>query len=318
MAAIFTMFIIAVVLWTLDLANFINEAKMTLIEDPGETIDTKLDNALSFVFRVAAAQDTLYAYMSLLGDAIIIHRVWTLKAYYRPWVVLVPCALLLGSLDLVATLMLTFCVADIGSDIVLGNFEKPAFCRNVQIVTYAMPCSSTAVATLLIGITTWKYRRTIMRNSATSSSGTRKTTRTQGERILVLLVESGLLYLLFFVIQVVEASPRVHAWIESQEGLSFLFTMYSYCSSVIVGIYPTIVVVLANFKHAVLDGAATSAPSTRMGRMHIGTDQASTNWPTFQIGSIQKRGDEIELDNVLHAHGDEEQGVKHPTYTKSL
>ncbi|KAJ7717247.1 hypothetical protein DFH07DRAFT_1068245 [Mycena maculata] len=312
MAALFTMFIIAVVLWTLDLTNFISEAKITLLENPDEDLGIKYGNALSFVFRLAAAQDALYAYMSLMGDAIIIHRVWMLKAYYRPWVFFIPCAFLFGSL--VATLMLTYCVAQIGSDIILGNFEKPAFCRNVQTVTYAMPCATTAIATILLGLTTWKYRNSIMRNSATSSSGTRKTTRSQGERILVLLVESGLLYLLFFVIQVVEDSPRVHAWIDTQTGVSFAFTLYQYCSSVIVGMYPTIIVVLAHSKRAVLDQSASvssgSAPS-RLARLNMSNQTSSTNtWPTstFQIGT--KRADEIELDAVLRSgpHTDEETG----------
>ncbi|KAJ7445877.1 hypothetical protein FB451DRAFT_1567994 [Mycena latifolia] len=281
MLAILTMFIIAVVLWTLDLANFIMEAKVTLIQNLDEAIDSKLDKALAFIFRLAAAQDALYAYMAI------------------------------------ATVMLTYCVGAIGSDIVLGNFEKPAFCRNVQMVTYVMPLVTTAAATSLIGLATWKYRHAIMTNKVTTSSGTKRSGRTQGEKVLVLLVESGLLYFIFFTIQVIEDVPQVHAWIESHDGLSFAIMMYSYCSSVIVGIYPTIVVVLAHSKHAVIDGATSgsrTASSSRIGRTNAGTDHASANWPTrsFQIGT--KRGDEIELDAVLRGHTDEEEGRKRPAF----
>lgn len=63
MVAIVTMFIIAVVLWTLDLSNFIMEAKITLTETSDDPIDVKYGNALDFIFRLAAAQDALYAYM---------------------------------------------------------------------------------------------------------------------------------------------------------------------------------------------------------------------------------------------------------------
>ncbi|KAJ7667251.1 hypothetical protein B0H17DRAFT_1142837 [Mycena rosella] len=286
MTALLTMFVIAIVLWTLDLANFITEAKVTLVESSDQSIDSKLDNALAFVFRLAAAQDALYAYMSLLGDAIIIHRVWILKAYYRPWVVLIPCAFLFGSSrnvipahrKTVATLMLTYCVGRIGSDIVLGNFENPAFCRNVQLVTYVMPCATTAIATSLIGLATWKYRLSIMTTSVSTGGRTSRSGRSQGERVLVLLVESGLLYFLFF------------------------------------GIYPTILVVLAHSKHAVIDGA-TSLNSSRRGRMNMGTDQTSTNWPTFQIGT--KREEEFELDTVLQGRTGEE-GRKHPAFEAAL
>ncbi|KAJ7644943.1 hypothetical protein FB45DRAFT_1021680 [Roridomyces roridus] len=321
MAAIILMFIIALILWTLDLANFITEAKVTLIQNPTEDIQSKLDSALDFVFRLAAAQDALYAYMSLLGDAIIIYRVWTIKAYYSAWVLVIPCSLLFGSL--VATILLTFCVAQIGSDIILGNFVKPAFCRNVQTVTYALPMATTAVSTFLLALTTWKYSKSIMRNSATSGSGSNKRNRSQGERVLILLVESGMLYLLFFVIQVVEDSPRVHDWVDANNGVSFAFKLYQYCSSVIVvrlnfllpqscpyneylqGMYPTILVVLAHSKHAVIDGTSGSSPSRSVGgRMNI-TNQtsSSTTWhrhsQALQVHVTTKRAEEIELPTVI-------------------
>ena len=50
---------------------------------------------------------------------------------------------------------LTYCVAVTGSDIVLGTFENPAFCKNVQTVTYVMPCATTLIATILISATAW-------------------------------------------------------------------------------------------------------------------------------------------------------------------
>jgi hypothetical protein len=117
LAAILTMFFIALVLWTLDVANFIMEPKITLLENFDQPIDAKLDDAYSFVFRLLAATAALYAYMvrvhfvllkchffskkkglqSLLGDAIIIHRVWVIKAYHRLWIFFIPCTFLLGS-----------------------------------------------------------------------------------------------------------------------------------------------------------------------------------------------------------------------------
>ncbi|KAJ6477584.1 hypothetical protein C8R45DRAFT_363062 [Mycena sanguinolenta] len=57
------MFAIAIVLWTLDLANFIMEAKITLIESSGDAIGAKYHEALAFVFRLEAVEDILYAYM---------------------------------------------------------------------------------------------------------------------------------------------------------------------------------------------------------------------------------------------------------------
>ncbi|KAJ6588716.1 hypothetical protein B0H19DRAFT_216713 [Mycena capillaripes] len=295
--AILTMFLIAVVLWALDLANFIMEAKLTLIVDPDLPLSTRLANARSFMFPLIAAIDALYAYMSLLGDAIILWRVWNLKGYYRPWVFVFPLALLLGSL--ISTLMLTYCVAEVGSDIVIGVFEKPAFCRNVQLVTYSTAFATTTVATILIGMTVWNYRKSIgpmLRDSFLESGS--KPRRSQAETILLLLLESGLLYFLFFAIQLIAAIPRVHSWISARTDLSFALLMYSYCSSVIVGIYPTAVIALAHSR-GVLDQAAAAA-SVTASTLRTPTSRQSGVWPTFQIGTKPDE-DDIELRSELHS-----------------
>ncbi|KAF7350705.1 hypothetical protein MSAN_01631400 [Mycena sanguinolenta] len=189
------LFLFAVMLWTLDLVNFVSEGKKTLIRNPEDAIDSKLDNALDFIFHLAAVQDALYAYMALLGDAIIVHRVWKLRAYQKTWVFLLLCASLLGSL--VSTLLLTFCVASVGKEIILGSFEQPAFCHNIQQVSYVMPLVTTGVATVLIGLVAWKHRN-MTDLLYTDGSGRRKKQRSPSHRILLLLVESGLFYFIFF------------------------------------------------------------------------------------------------------------------------
>ncbi|KAF8209955.1 hypothetical protein K438DRAFT_1810641, partial [Mycena galopus ATCC 62051] len=314
---ILTMFVMAIVLWTLDLANFIMEAKITLIETSDNPIDAKFHNALAFVFRLEAAQDVLYAFMTLLGDAIIIHRVWGLQAFSgRLWVLLVPCAILFGSL--VTTVMLTVCIFKLGPNIQQENFNSPV-CADVQIITYVMPSANTAIATGLVGLTAWKYRKSIapiLRDNASIVDSANNTKGTQIERILVLLVESGILYFLFFVIQLVFAGLSVPAdpEIESLSGFAFVSKIYAYSCSVIVGLYPTILIVLARSKHNVLDRAAassdiTSAPSLRITRRY--TDPNRDRTPTFHTIQIGARSvDEIELHSLHPLSQDDEEKVE--------
>ncbi|KAJ6588884.1 hypothetical protein B0H19DRAFT_223446 [Mycena capillaripes] len=296
------MFAICIVLWALDMADFIMEVKLSFIEDPDLPINARLGNARSFIFPNIAAIDALYSYMSLIGDGIIIWRVWNLKSYYSPWVILFPLALLFGSL--VATLMLTCCVAAVGSEIVVGTFQKPAFCRNVQTATYAMALATTTTATILIGFTTWNFRKAIkplLSGNVLTEGGTTRRRRSPVENVLLLLVESGFLYFLFFAIQVVGVTPRVHDWVLTQPGVSFAFTMYSYCSSVIVGIYPTAIVVLAHLQTSVLDDAASNATSTlRMAQP--ATNGSSGTWPTLNTKPTEN---EIELGTGVHSSSNE-------------
>lgn len=51
--------------------------------------------------------------------------------------------------------MLAYCVARLGSEIELGTFQKPAFCRNIQTTTYVTTVATTAVGTLLIVVKNW-------------------------------------------------------------------------------------------------------------------------------------------------------------------
>ncbi|KAJ7892780.1 hypothetical protein B0H14DRAFT_3427713 [Mycena olivaceomarginata] len=299
LVALLLMFAICIVLWALDLADFIGEVKLSFISNPELPISGRLAGARLFIFPNIAAIDALYSYMSLIGDGIIIWRVWNLKSYYRPWVIFIPIALLFGSL--VATLMLTYCVAAVGSEIVVGTFQKPAFCRNVQTATYAMALATTATATILIGFTTWNFRRAIrplLSGNVVTAGGTRHRQRSPVENVLLLLVESGILYFLFFAIQVVGVVPRVHDWVLTQPGVSFAFTMYSYCSSVIVGIYPTAIVVLAHLQTSILDDAAQSNATSTLRMAHPATtSRSSGTWPTTNT----KPENEIELNTGMHS-----------------
>ena len=58
--------------------------------------------------------------------------------------------------DTVATVILTVCIGELGSNIDAEqqNFKSPV-CANVQIITYVMPSMNTAIATSLIGVTAW-------------------------------------------------------------------------------------------------------------------------------------------------------------------
>lgn len=61
--AILTMFMIAIILWTLDLVNFIMDTKITLIEQSEDPISAKVNKASISIFHLEAAQNVLYAYM---------------------------------------------------------------------------------------------------------------------------------------------------------------------------------------------------------------------------------------------------------------
>ncbi|GLB44600.1 hypothetical protein LshimejAT787_1702270 [Lyophyllum shimeji] len=111
------MFGMALVMWGFDITSFVHEVQITLLHDPDAPLDAKYGVALKSVFHLAAVLDALHAYMSILGEAIVVSRVHASWGQTnRRWFVLLPPSLLFGSF--VASLVLAYCVARLGTEII--------------------------------------------------------------------------------------------------------------------------------------------------------------------------------------------------------
>lgn len=280
------LFLLAVSLFIIDVINYVSEVTTSFIHHPDVPLSQSFASARDSIFSLAAVIDALYAYMTILGDAVIIWRVYVFWGQgKRRWVLVIPWTMLLGSL--VSSALLTYCVAKLGTEIIDGAFKKPEFCRSIQTTSYSMAAATTFAATVLIGITTWEYRRSIKPRLSRAGGVT------QVEKILILLVESGFLYFLFFLAQVIGNTPRVSAAVLAREDLTFSYLVYSFSTSIIVGMYPTLIIVLANSRRAVLDEAVTTAVST----WHAtgpASETITSGWGSSQ-GPSTKVAEEIEL-----------------------
>ncbi|KAG6908526.1 hypothetical protein DXG01_004297 [Tephrocybe rancida] len=197
MTIMILLFLMASSLISIDISNFVTEINTTFIYNTGTVLDTKYGQASNATFNRVLVIDAVYTYMTVLGDAIIVWRVvivWRVNAFWgqgkRRWALYILYAMLLGST--ITAFLLNYCVASLGTDLFLGGFQHPLFCRNIQITSYAMPAATTFVATTLIGITFWEYHLTIKPDLPLASRST------QVGKLLLLLVESGFLYFAFF------------------------------------------------------------------------------------------------------------------------
>ncbi|KAE9410414.1 hypothetical protein BT96DRAFT_1011960 [Gymnopus androsaceus JB14] len=236
-----TMYIITVSLWIIGLVELLAEARKTLIDSPDQSLQVKNASTSEFTSKGAEVIDVLYAYLTLLGDLVIVWRVrafWVLGRWKLAMIL--PVALLLGTLT--TSVVLTYCVVDLGGDIVNGSFQKPVFCRNMQTASYTLPAVTTAVTTILIGMKAWShYQNSVIRK------------RTRISHIVTLLLESGLVYFLFFIAQIVLTVPSVSIPIEASPGLSLSTLMFSYQTSSIVGMYPTAIICLVHSRHSMAE-----------------------------------------------------------------
>lgn len=96
---------------------------------------------------------------------------------------------------------------------VAGNFVDPPLCRNAQMASYCTTLATTGVATLLIWYKTWyvppppssrihspsghnrQYKRDVGKLLFQRTS----TQKSRVEKTMMVVIESGVLYFLFFV-----------------------------------------------------------------------------------------------------------------------
>ncbi|TBU51484.1 hypothetical protein BD310DRAFT_963050 [Dichomitus squalens] len=218
-----------------------------------------------------AVENTLYAWMSNLGDVIIIWRTYAFwRLPHKHWVLAIPCAFLFGSV--VTSVLISYCVAAADAQHGAGDFVRPPFCVNIQLASYLTALVTTAVATLMICYKTWDYRHEVGTFISVSKS------KTRAEKVMAILIESGFLYFLFFLSAVIDEAGNVPTLETSTPQLAFASTVWTYMTSHILGIYPVVIVILVYMQKSYIN-ASTSASFNATGSLHI---RVSSDRPHIQ------------------------------------
>ncbi|KAF9255718.1 hypothetical protein L218DRAFT_967040 [Marasmius fiardii PR-910] len=253
LAVVLLMYLMVCTLWVIDLVNTVAEIRITLVKDPDVALNVKYARASDFMARRIAAIDAIYGYLTCIGDGVII---WRLYAFWassssgmRCIIIALPITLLLGSIA--CSMMLTYCVGRLGGEIVLGSFEHPVFCRKIQTASYALPAATTAITTVLIAVKLWTL---IDFSGANGIFNVRLFKRSRPWiTLMIVLIETGVAYFLFFLAQAIPIAPAIDAAIFARPNLAFAMQVFSYQTSVIVGMYPTIIICLVHTKRSAMD-----------------------------------------------------------------
>ncbi|KAI0668138.1 hypothetical protein C8Q78DRAFT_277316 [Trametes maxima] len=244
--AVFLMYGTALALWMIDIHTVVLEIQKTLLSTPTDTLEEGYSKASVKSAGLAMVEDILYAYLCNVGDAIVIWRVrafWHREGERR--ILLLPAIFFLGSLSM--SLSVTYCATQQNAEMDLGAFTHPPFCRNIQTASYSMTLATTAVATALIAYKAREYSRIHTEAFGKLSRATR------AQRVMLMLVETGVLYMLFFLVQAIGSLRSVNDSIDKHPAISFGFMIYDYMTSIIVGMYPTIIVILVHSKCSILE-----------------------------------------------------------------
>ncbi|ETW76871.1 hypothetical protein HETIRDRAFT_446608 [Heterobasidion irregulare TC 32-1] len=205
--------------------------------------DTNLVNIQSEIiastFRLRIIPLLLTMVNFTLSDAIVVWRAWAVRIASRK-LVLMPILLWFGSLGCAVAF--------------LWKGESPKLqetMNNAQFAGFILSFATNATATSLIGYTAWGNRQLLNLNLRRSSV----VAKTQN--ILVLLIESGILYGVFWIMLIVSGFVQVTG--SEEYAGTFLMDVGIH----IAGVYPTIIMVLVSLKKTIWDLSTLSLDSKR-------------------------------------------------------
>lgn len=185
------------------------------------------------VTRILNAQMYLPIINFIVSDAIVIWRAWVL--WERRVIVL-----LLPAIFFAGTIISAIISAVHDVDVKVSVSSNPDYRVVVlgKIVVWSLTIATNILATLLVAWKAWQHRRVIKKNLG------KETRRTRVEKILALLIESGFLYCIIWIL-FIAANFEVFGDVGRQIMMSIMVQ--------ITGIYPTLVVVLVSLQRTSLD-----------------------------------------------------------------
>ncbi|KAF9265114.1 hypothetical protein L218DRAFT_957798 [Marasmius fiardii PR-910] len=240
LAAVLVLFLLSTVYIIAYFSYFVIGIKMLLVENPA-TIPLKTKSAayLAKFRRLGIVGQVTFPVSCVIGDAIVIWRAWALCGGDKK-VMFLPVMLFLG----LTASCLSFVGCMIEEDLPIVPSDS---CTNRDMATFIFSMLTNVAGTAVIGYQTWSYRRAVKeylqyyRHQAWAG------------RILVMLCESGVIYTTLWIIQLaVFASPSKNTPLDQA-----FRQVFSAAAAQLVGIYPTLMIVLVFLRRSLWDSDGT-------------------------------------------------------------
>ncbi|KAJ7353432.1 hypothetical protein DFH08DRAFT_856860 [Mycena albidolilacea] len=260
-----------------------------LLMDLDTPIQDRLDLENKSRAPGSAAQEALWVSNMILGDSVVIWRTWAIYQR-RILAISVPCVLLFTSF--------VFVLMDVVCNISELNSPFPGshkICPAADIVGWAFSVATNIACTVLIGFKAWQHRKR-MRDSNMPQMPT--------EKILSLLVESGFIYSLLWLSQVIAYTgfSTVSPW-------HWVYEVLDPMGNQIAGMYPTLIIVIVNFKRTAWEEASSHS--------HSGTSsnpRFKRSGPAERFSYHRHGGVSIQLETVIEMDNIVKSNDKEPTH----
>ncbi|KAJ4479184.1 hypothetical protein J3R30DRAFT_2729531 [Lentinula aciculospora] len=185
-------------------------------------------------------QATIFSLEFILGDAIVIWRAGALWAF--DWKIMSSMVVVLLG-DFATTLYFIGCEGKGDWWYIAGT--QPKSCNVSQRAMFFLSFGTNVVATFFIALKAWQHREAFiaMPSSLNLSSGTWKKTRSPAQKIMILFLESGFLYMLYWA----ACSFTYFPFVMGIESPAFFMTdIFNQTRYQVVGLYPTAIILLVH------------------------------------------------------------------------
>ncbi|KAF9265111.1 hypothetical protein L218DRAFT_986664 [Marasmius fiardii PR-910] len=240
LVTVIVLFLLSTIYITANFSYFVIGINMLLIENPG-TVPVMTKNAayLAKFRRLGVVGQVTVPVACVIGDSIVIWRAWALSV--RKKIMFLPVILLLG----LTASCFSFVECMVREDLPVVISPR---CRKRNIATFALSVATNAAGTAVIGHYIWSYRRTVKKYLQCCRH------QLWAGKVLAMFLESGVIYTTIWTIQLAEILLPVSSSIPDQTFRQ----VFSAMAAQLVGIYPTLMVVLVFLRRSLWDPAGKS------------------------------------------------------------
>ncbi|KAK2463887.1 hypothetical protein APHAL10511_004059 [Amanita phalloides] len=228
------MFAGSTLFFALDIADIVERLKITLMDHSNlDVIQDRVNLADAKTKSLTWTGEMLFVFMLILGDTVVLWRTWLIY-YGKRTYVLIPFLTWLGSV--VAG------VYELGCDIKThwgfldpnpsAGSQGALSCARADMSTFTLSYATNIICTTLIFLRVWGFRRSVVKYLASVRRDA------QAEKIMVLLIESGLFYLAIYTLQ------AVPIYAGYSPGSPIVWESINAIIQQAFGMYPTAIVVL--------------------------------------------------------------------------
>ncbi|VDB83442.1 unnamed protein product [Peniophora sp. CBMAI 1063] len=284
------LYILTVICWAGDVWNLWAELYLAL---PAKLVPARASaNEVAYARAIDAIQNIqnlLTPIVMIISDMITMWRVYVIYGRAR-WILalLVFVGMAETALSIYAIYLTSF-KGDLGTDIAPAN---EGIAQIVELTTFVGTAACQVLAAGMISYKAWLHRRSVKQYAGVSGSR-------RSISMMLLVVESGLLYAALWVYHAIIYAEFIHSWAETA------FYWAGYFIPTISGMYPTLVIMLVALQGSLVERSVERASASDAVVFAVPVTMSTAgeaHTPNSQLdGSLYSQRDDEKTHHVVRA-----------------